>query len=135
MNVECNQGALEELESAFRFNDAVLRNLVIKRKTAITKPSPLVKGEDDNESRGGDEAPRKPRGLPKDEEMISKEPHELNYVLKKFGKRQTATNRDKFEAILDQFRANDSYAPHLREDFYRYLDDNNAFADMESLDA
>ncbi|MGB5563326.1 MAG: 30S ribosomal protein S6, partial [Sedimenticolaceae bacterium] len=36
MNVECGGEALAELESAFRFNDAVLRNLTIRRKAAIT---------------------------------------------------------------------------------------------------
>jgi small subunit ribosomal protein S6 len=43
MNFECGTGELEELSSAFRFNDAVLRNLVISRKEAVTEPSLLVK--------------------------------------------------------------------------------------------
>jgi len=43
MNIECSQEVLNELENAFRFNDAVLRNLVMKRKTAIVDPSPLAK--------------------------------------------------------------------------------------------
>jgi len=43
MNIECELATLRELESAFRFNDAVLRSLVIKRKQAVTTPSPLVK--------------------------------------------------------------------------------------------
>lgn len=43
MNIECGQDVLNELENAFRFNDAVLRNLVMKRKLAIIDPSPLAK--------------------------------------------------------------------------------------------
>ena len=43
MNIECALETLRELESAFRFNDAVLRSLVISRKHAVTNPSPLVK--------------------------------------------------------------------------------------------
>jgi small subunit ribosomal protein S6 len=43
MNIECSQDVLDELENAFRFNDAVLRSLVIKRKEAILEPSPLAK--------------------------------------------------------------------------------------------
>ena len=43
MNIECELATLRELESAFRFNDAVLRSLVIKRKQAVTTPSPLIK--------------------------------------------------------------------------------------------
>ncbi len=43
MNIECELDTLRELESAFRFNDAVLRSLVIKRKNAVTTPSPLIR--------------------------------------------------------------------------------------------
>jgi small subunit ribosomal protein S6 len=43
MNIECTTAALEELTSAFRFNDAVIRNLVISRKEAVTDPSLLAK--------------------------------------------------------------------------------------------
>ena len=47
MNVECDQQALDELENAFRFNDAVIRNLVMRRKDAVTEPSPLAKAKDE----------------------------------------------------------------------------------------
>jgi small subunit ribosomal protein S6 len=53
MNVECDIPALEELTSAFRFNDAVLRNLVINRKDAVTEASPLAKRDDKDQERGG----------------------------------------------------------------------------------
>jgi small subunit ribosomal protein S6 len=43
MNIECGQDVLDELMSAFRFNDAVLRNMVIARGEAITEPSFLLK--------------------------------------------------------------------------------------------
>lgn len=46
MNVECPQSALEEILGAFKFSDAVLRHLVIKRDRAITEPSPLAKSEE-----------------------------------------------------------------------------------------
>ena len=51
MNIECNRETLEELSSAFRFNDAVIRNLVIHRDDAVTEPSPLAKSKDERESR------------------------------------------------------------------------------------
>jgi small subunit ribosomal protein S6 len=54
MNIECGTQELEELESAFRFNDAVLRNLIISRKEAVTEPSLLAKRGDDR-----DETPRR----------------------------------------------------------------------------
>lgn len=53
MNVECDQAALDELTSAFRFNDAVLRNLVIAKDEAVTEPSPLAK-RDESKDRDSD---------------------------------------------------------------------------------
>jgi small subunit ribosomal protein S6 len=47
MNVETEYSVVEELETAFRFNDAVIRNVVIRRDAAITEPSPLVKSKED----------------------------------------------------------------------------------------
>jgi len=49
MNIECNQEALDELESAFRFNDAVIRHMTIRRNEAITEESPLVKKEEEEQ--------------------------------------------------------------------------------------
>lgn len=49
MNIECELTTLRELESAFRFNDAVLRSLVIHRKAAVTTPSPLMKEKENEE--------------------------------------------------------------------------------------
>ncbi|NMG01051.1 30S ribosomal protein S6 [Aromatoleum toluolicum] len=45
MNIECDGEALGELEHAFKFNDAVLRHLVVKMKAAVTAPSPMMKEE------------------------------------------------------------------------------------------
>jgi len=45
MNIECDNGALEELEHAFKFNDAVLRHLTVKMTAAVTTPSPMMKEE------------------------------------------------------------------------------------------
>ena len=43
MNIECDNAALNELSDAFRYNDAVIRNLVLRMKKAVTEPSPLLK--------------------------------------------------------------------------------------------
>ncbi|MEQ1837747.1 MAG: 30S ribosomal protein S6 [Candidatus Nitrotoga sp.] len=45
MNIECGQEALDELEHAFRFNDAVLRHLTIKTKAAVIAPSAMMREE------------------------------------------------------------------------------------------
>ena len=50
MNIECDQETLDELDHAFKFNDAVLRHLTIKVKEAVTTPSPMMK-EDSRTSR------------------------------------------------------------------------------------
>ena len=52
MNIECDREALRELESAFRFNDAVLRNLIITKKAAVTAASPLARAHDDRDDGG-----------------------------------------------------------------------------------
>jgi len=43
MNIECDQETLDELDHAFKFNDAVLRHLTIKVKEAVTTPSPMMR--------------------------------------------------------------------------------------------
>ena len=45
MNVETTPEVIEELDTAFRFNDAVLRHLTIKTKHAVTEASPMMKEE------------------------------------------------------------------------------------------
>jgi peptidoglycan hydrolase CwlO-like protein len=51
MNVECDKPALDELENAFRFNDAVLRSLVLRRDRAINEPSPMMKEVEEERER------------------------------------------------------------------------------------
>ena len=50
MNIECGQGPVDELENTFRFNDAVIRNMIIRVKKASTDVSPLAK-TDEKDSR------------------------------------------------------------------------------------
>ncbi len=45
LNIEINQPTLEELEHAFKFNDAVLRHLIVQKDAAETGPSPMMKEE------------------------------------------------------------------------------------------
>jgi small subunit ribosomal protein S6 len=51
VNIECGQATLDELEHAFRYNDAVLRHLVVKTKKAETAPSPMMKVVEREEAR------------------------------------------------------------------------------------
>jgi small subunit ribosomal protein S6 len=43
MNIECDNETLAEIETGFKFNDAVLRHLTVKMKKAETTPSPMMK--------------------------------------------------------------------------------------------
>lgn len=49
MNIECTFETLQKLESAFRFNDAVLRSLVISRKGPLTETSPMAKAKEEKD--------------------------------------------------------------------------------------
>lgn len=49
MNIECGIPTLEEIETGFRFNDAVLRHLTTKTKTAVTEPSPMMRKKENEE--------------------------------------------------------------------------------------
>lgn len=51
LNVECGNDVLTELENTFRFNDAVLRSMVIRRNEAITEQSAMMQQEDRRERR------------------------------------------------------------------------------------
>lgn len=46
MNIECGQEVVDSLATAFRFNDAVMRNLILRRDEAITEPSIMLKSKD-----------------------------------------------------------------------------------------
>jgi small subunit ribosomal protein S6 len=56
MNVECHSEAIDELSSAFRFNDAVIRNMIVKQRKAMTEPSPLLKIKDEKPIRSDDDS-------------------------------------------------------------------------------
>ena len=74
MNIECNAPVLTELTSAFRFNDAVLRHLVISRDKAIVEPSIMAKAKDEQEEREGERRARNAAAQAAAERSESTEP-------------------------------------------------------------
>ncbi|MCV6623591.1 MAG: 30S ribosomal protein S6 [Cellvibrionaceae bacterium] len=72
MNVECGEAALEELTTNFRYNDAVLRNLVIRTDEAITEESPIAKADKEQRER----KPRGDRGERREERPAQEAPAE-----------------------------------------------------------
>jgi small subunit ribosomal protein S6 len=59
MNVECSQAAMDELTHNFRFNDAIIRDMILRRDGADTDLSPMKASESREDRRGGDERPRR----------------------------------------------------------------------------
>lgn len=55
-NIECSAAALKELQDAFRFNDAVLRHLIIQMKQAETEMSAIMKTKDEKPRRRDDDS-------------------------------------------------------------------------------
>jgi len=51
LNIECDAETLEELESIFRFNDAILRHLTVRRSEAVTDPSIMLKRKEEKDER------------------------------------------------------------------------------------
>jgi small subunit ribosomal protein S6 len=46
LNIECDQKTHDELDSAFRYNDAILRYVLLRQNAAMTEPSPMMKGRE-----------------------------------------------------------------------------------------
>lgn len=59
MNIECDQDTRDELETAFRFNDAVIRNLIVRCDEAMTDMSPLARARAEEEA-ASSRAPARP---------------------------------------------------------------------------
>lgn len=51
LNIECSLEALDELKDAFKFNDAIIRELIIKRDEAISEPSIMMSSENDEQKK------------------------------------------------------------------------------------
>lgn len=60
MNIECPKETMKELESAFRFNDAVIRNLILNVKEAVTEASPLAKAKEERREEPEEPAEEEP---------------------------------------------------------------------------
>jgi small subunit ribosomal protein S6 len=77
MNVEASNAVMQELETTFRYNDAILRHLIIRRDEAVTAESPIMRAERegrDRRGRGDDGERRRPR--PEREEEPAEEESE-----------------------------------------------------------
>lgn len=90
MNVECDQATLDELESGFRFNDAILRSMTIAKKEAVTEPSLIasanaeehkaaeVKAKEDAAAAAAEEKAKKAAAAEKKEEVSAEKTAEVS---------------------------------------------------------
>ncbi|NLB57167.1 MAG: 30S ribosomal protein S6 [Gammaproteobacteria bacterium] len=72
LNIESSQAVLDELVETFRFNDAILRHMVIRRDEAVTEQSLIMKNKDDKGDKGGDRPERGERRRRDDDEGEAK---------------------------------------------------------------
>ena len=68
MNVEAGQEVMDELETAFRFNDAVLRNMIMRTKGAVTEQSIMLKQKEERAERAPRRDDREERAPRREEE-------------------------------------------------------------------
>jgi len=80
MNIECSLDTLREIENIFRFNDAIIRSMVMKKDEAITEASPLMEEKNKEESSRREEprseAPAKAEAAPEAKEVEKAEQEE-----------------------------------------------------------
>ena len=80
MNIECGLEVLNEMNTAFRFNDAVIRNMVISRKKAVTEHSPMMKlienEKAESENQDTEEKPQSSEEKPQSSEEKPQSPEE-----------------------------------------------------------
>ena len=77
MNIEVGQEALDELTTNFRFNDAVIRHLVLTMDEAVTEPSVLLRERDERKEGRGYRGGQRDRGFDGEEEIFSIEEDQM----------------------------------------------------------
>ena len=73
MNIECDNDTLEELEAAFKFNDAVLRHLTIRRQEALVEQSEMLKAKEEKDRSSRDHGDRRRPSSEGDSEEVTAE--------------------------------------------------------------
>jgi len=72
--------------------------------------------------------------MPEDRDLVSTQTHELNYLLQKWDKKQSRKNRDILRDVIRDFKDDTSFKPHIREIFYKYVDEYDILQLLEDKD-
>ncbi len=112
MNIECDNDTLDELEGVFRFNDAVLRHLTIRRQDALTEQSEMLKAkeEKDRSSRDHSDRRRAPATEAQTGEAVKKAEKELEAVAETKATETTDTEAEVVEAEVVEAVAEEAKA-------------------------
>ncbi len=113
MNIECDQAALDQLNNAFRFNDAVIRDLIFRRDTAATEPSPLVKSREQEQEH---EHERKHEPGPATDDSASAEAEETEAEPDPGAATEAATDGAETPAATDETEAETTAATETETD-------------------
>jgi len=107
MNIECDNDTLDELEGVFRFNDAVLRHLTIRRQDALTEQSEMLKAkeEKDRSSRDHSDRRRAPATEAQTGEAVKKAEKELEAVVETAATETTDAEAEVVEAVAEEAEA------------------------------
>ncbi len=135
MNIECDRDTLSELEGIFRFNDAVLRHLTIRRQSAIIEQSLMMKAkeEKDRSSRSYDERKRAAADDRKSEAPVKAEGGEESPAAEEVAK---DIDQVAEEVIEEKSRAvKEAPLPVVAETEQASDESNKQTADAESADA
>jgi len=106
LNVECDQAALEEIKGAFRFNDAVLRNLIISRDKAVTEASPMAVAVAEEKAKEREAQERRDAKAAAETAMRAKEPVEEESAKEEPAKEESAKEESaKEDPVKDDAKA------------------------------
>ena len=82
MNIECDNDTLAELEGAFKFNDAVLRHLTIRRQAALVEQSEMLKAKEEKDRSSRDHSDRRRQSEGSGSAEVKKEAKESDEAVK-----------------------------------------------------
>jgi len=102
LNVECAQPALDEIKGAFRFNDAVLRNLIISRDKAVTEASPMEVAVAEEKAKERDAQERRDAKAAAESAMRSAEPAKEEATKEEPANAEPAKAEEKAEDKADE---------------------------------
>ncbi len=119
MNVEVNQETLDEVENLFRFNDAIIRNLVVKARKAETEPSIMMKEVEAERQRDDErEAARAAEATAKAEQAEADAAEKAKKEAAAEAEKSTADESDAEEAVAEEAvaQSDDSATEEVKEE-------------------